>query len=76
MSLSVFYALVKVHGKKSFRLFVARILESKEEGFKVQFFKKSRNTMKFSETVKQNTISCSDVVKRLSQLILGSSGRF
>ncbi|KAK9703521.1 hypothetical protein QE152_g4377 [Popillia japonica] len=70
------YALIKVHAKKSFRLFVAKILEIIEEGFKVQFCKKSKTTMKSSETVEENTISCSDVVKRLSQPILGKSGRF
>lgn len=70
------YALVKVYGKKSFRLFVAKILERVEEGFKVKFFKKAQKTMKFSETSEENTVSYSDVIKKLSQPILGSSGRF
>ncbi|KAK9878345.1 hypothetical protein WA026_021645 [Henosepilachna vigintioctopunctata] len=70
------YALVKVHGKKSFRLFVAKILGRNDEGFNVKFFKKAQNTMKFSETIEENVISSSDIVKRLSLPLIASSGRF
>nr|CAD7195522.1 unnamed protein product [Timema douglasi] len=72
------FAVVKVYGKtkESFRLYVSRVSHPSGAGYIGTFYKRTPQTMRFSETLEESYFSHQDVVHKLSTPISSSSARF
>nr|CAD7429773.1 unnamed protein product [Timema monikensis] len=72
------FAVVKVYGKtkESFRLYVSRVSHPSGAGYMGTFYKRTPQTMRFSETLEESYFSHQDVVHKLSTPISSSSARF
>lgn len=70
------FVVVRVSGKKAYRLFVAKIICKSSEGLEVKFYKRVEKLMKFKETDETNYADEEDVVIVLSKPIETSSARY
>ncbi|XP_072392290.1 uncharacterized protein [Diabrotica undecimpunctata] len=72
------FAIVKVYGKTkdSFRMYVMRITVIVDEGYSGIYYRRAPNTMRFSETEEEFFVNKTDIIRKLSKPLLGSSARF
>lgn len=59
------FLVVKVHGKKSYRLYVAKVLYPEDDGYVGKFYKRVPNTWRFQETEEEAAFLPEDVIKKL-----------
>ena len=57
--------VVKFHGKKSYRLYVVKVLYSEDNEYVVKFYKRVPSTWRFHETEKEAAFLPEDVLKKL-----------
>ncbi|CAH1106995.1 unnamed protein product [Psylliodes chrysocephalus] len=72
------FAVVKVSEKTkdSFRLYVIRITATEDDDCHRIFYKRAPNKMHFSETEEEFYVNKTDIVRKLSKPLQGSSTRF
>lgn len=71
------FFVVKVHGQKSYRLYVAKVLYPEDDGYVGKFYKRISHTWRFQETEEEAAFLTEDVVQKLKpNLNIQTSARF